>query len=473
MRYDLVIVGMGSGGLVAGEFAASLGLRVAAVERSRVGGDCLWTGCVPSKALLASAKIAHHLRTASRYGMRAVEPEIDLEAVWRRIRAIQEQIAETDDDPARYEAMGIEVVRGEARLAGAKAVAVGERVLETRYILLCTGSRPATPSLPGLEEEGFLTSENVFELESPPRSIVILGGGPIGVELAQALNRLGIGVTLLQKGDRLLPRDELELAELLTGILEDEGVDVRLGTEISRVARAGELKVVESSKGQRFEAAEILVAAGRTPTTDGLGLEEAGVAIGRRGIEVDGRMRTNVSSIYAVGDVAGRYHFTHSAGHEGAIAVRDMFFPGKGKVSDLVPWTTFTDPELAHVGLTAEEARERHGTEKVAVERADLSHSDRARADGTAEGRIVLVTARDKLVGAHILAPAAGEMIHEPALAIREGMKLRDLASLIHVYPTMTTSINLLAAEAAYRHARRFGWLMRLAKVRGGQPKGR
>lgn len=466
MRYDLVIVGMGSGGLVAAEFAASLGLRVAAVERQRVGGDCLWTGCVPSKALLASAKVAHHLRTADRYGLEAVEPEIDLAAVWRRIRAIQEQIAETDDDPARYEAMGVELVRGEARLAGENAVAVGERVLETRRILLCTGSRPRTPDIPGLEEAGFLTSENVFELESPPRSVVILGGGPIGVELAQAMNRLGIRMTLLQKGDRLVPRDEPELAELLAGVLRDEGVDVRLDTEASRVTRERELKIVESTKGERFEAEEILVAAGRTPTTDGLGLEEAGVEVERRGVVVDERMRTTVSSIYAVGDVAGRYLFTHTAGHEAALAVRDMFFPGKGKVSDLVPWTTFTDPELAHIGLTIAEAEEQHGAKKVAVARVDLSHSDRARADGMTEGRIVLVTARDKLVGAHILAPTAGEMIHEPTLAIRREMKLRELASMIHVYPTMTTSINLLAAEAAYRYARRFGWLVRLVKLR-------
>jgi len=467
VRYDLVIVGMGSGGLVAAEFAASLGLRVAAVERHRIGGDCLWTGCVPSKALLASAKVAHHVRTADRYGLRAVEPEIDLEAVWRRIRAIQEQIAETDDDPARYVAMGVELVQGEARLAGENAVAVGERMLETRRILVCTGSRPAVPAIPGLEEAGFLTSETVFELESPPRSIVVLGGGPIGVELAQALNRLGIRVTLLQKGDRLVPRDEPELAELLAGVLEDEGVDVRLGAEASRVTKERGLKIVESTNGERFEAEEILVAAGRTPTTDSLGLEDVGIEVTRCGIAVDERMRTSVSSIYAVGDVAGRYLFTHTAGHEAAMAVRDMFFPGKGKVSALVPWTTFTDPELAHVGMTIEEARAAHGDDDVAVDRVDLSHSDRARADGASAGRIVLVTARDKLVGAHILAPAAGETIHELTLAIRQGMKLRELASMIHVYPTMTTSINLLAAEAAYRYARRFGWLVRLAK-RGG-----
>jgi len=464
MRYDLVIVGMGSGGLVAAEFASSLGLRVAAVERDRVGGDCLWTGCVPSKALLASAKVAHHLRTADRYGMSPVEPNIDLGAVWRRIHAVQAQIAGTDDDPARFEAMGVELVRGEARLVGANAVQVDGRTLEARRILLCTGSHPATPDVPGLEEAGYLTSENVFELERPPSSVVVLGGGPIGVELAQGLNRLGVRVTLLQKGDRLVPRDEPELGEILSRVLSDEGVDLHFGVEATGVTTTDGVKVVESKNGGRFEADGILVAIGRSPAIDGLGLEEIGVEVERRGIVVDDRMRTNVSSIYAVGDVAGRHHFTHTAAHEGAMAVRDMFFPGKSKASELVPWTTFTDPELAHVGMTVAEAQERKGVENVGVERVDLAHSDRARAEGTIEGRIVLVTVREKIVGAHILAPAAGEMIHELALAIDKGLKLRDLASLIHVYPTMTTSVNLLAADAAYRYARRFRWLAKLAR---------
>ncbi|MBA3561990.1 MAG: FAD-dependent oxidoreductase, partial [Actinobacteria bacterium] len=254
MRYDLVIVGMGSGGIVAAEFAASLGVRVAVVERSRVGGDCLWTGCVPSKALLASAKVAQHMRTADRYGLTAVEPEVDLAAVWRRIRAIQQQIATTDDDPARYQAMGIELVFGSARLAGPNAVVVGERVLETRRVLLCTGSRPAVPPVPGLEQAGFLTSENFFELENPPRSVVIMGGGPIGVEMAQAMNRLGIRVALLQRGDRLVPRDEPELAELLAGVLRREGVDIHFGTVASRVTVEGGRKVVQGADGERFEA---------------------------------------------------------------------------------------------------------------------------------------------------------------------------------------------------------------------------
>jgi len=466
-RYDLVIVGMGSGGIVAAEFAAALGLRVAAVERDRIGGDCLWTGCVPSKALLAAAKIAQHMRTADRFGIAAVEPEIDLPRVWQRIRAVQDEIASTDDSPEHFESLGVELVRGEARLAGPNAVAVADRLLETRFVLLCTGSRPAVPDLPGLREAGFLTSESIFELEDPPRSVVVVGGGPIAVELAQGLNRLGIRVTLLQRGDRLLPRDEPELTAIVAARLRDEGVDVRLGIGTQSVETEQGVKAVlgtASGRPERWEAEELLVATGRTPLVEGLGLEEAGVEVRTRGIVVDERLRTSVKSVYAAGDVAGRWLFTHSAGREAAAALRDMFFPGRARDIGLVPWCTFTDPELAHAGLTGAEAIERYGEQKVEVSRSDLSHSDRARADGTEEGRIVLVAARGKLVGAHILAPAAGELIHELALAIRQGLKVRDLGELTHVYPTIATSVNIAGAEAAYAYARRFGWLVRREK---------
>jgi len=466
-RYDLVVVGMGSGGIVAAEFAATLGLRVAAVERDRIGGDCLWTGCVPSKALLAAAKVAQHMRTADRFGIAAVEPEIDLSRVWRRIRAVQEEIAATDDSPERFEGLGVEIVRGDARLAGPNAVAVGDRVLETRFVLLCTGSKPALPDLPGLREAGFLTSESVFELEDPPRSVVVVGGGPIAVELAQGLNRLGVRVTLLQRGDRLLPRDEPELTAIVAARLREEGVDVRFGVDTQSVEAAQGHKAVDGTQNgqtERWEAEELLIATGRTPLVDGLGLEEAGVDVGPRGIVVDERLRTSVKSVYAAGDVAGRWLFTHSAGREAAAALRDMFFPGKAKDIGLVPWCTFTDPELAHAGLTAAEAIERHGESKVEISRADLSHSDRARAEGTDEGRIVLVAAGGKIVGAHVLAPAAGELIHELALAIRQGLKVRELGDMTHVYPTIATSVNVVGAEAAYEYAQRFGWLVRREK---------
>ena len=227
--YDLVVVGLGSAGIVAAEFAADLGLRVAAVEASRIGGDCLWTGCVPSKALLASARVAHHMRTANRYGIAPVEPDVDLVAVWQRIRAIQQEIATTDDSPEHFRELGVELIFGRAQLTGLTTVEVGDRQLGTRYILIATGSRPAMPKLDGLADAGFVTSETIFELERPPRSIVVLGGGPIGVELAQGCRRLGISVTLLQRGARLLPRDEPELTSIVEQVLRDEGVDVRLG----------------------------------------------------------------------------------------------------------------------------------------------------------------------------------------------------------------------------------------------------
>jgi pyruvate/2-oxoglutarate dehydrogenase complex dihydrolipoamide dehydrogenase (E3) component len=468
-RYDLVIVGMGSGGMVGAEFAATIGLRVAVVERGRVGGDCLWTGCVPSKALLASAKAAHTMKVADRYGLPSIDPiDIDTSLVWKRLRAVQQEIAGADDDPERYRAMGVEIIAAQARITGPNTVElVGQdRTLEARFILICTGSRPLTPEIDGLKEAGYLTSENVFEIERAPRSIAMIGGGPIAIEMAQAFTRLGIRTTVLQKGPGILPRDEPDLVATLTARLREEGVDLRLNVATERVAVAEGRKIVygaEAGEPAKWEAEELLVAVGRRPNVEGLGLEEVGVKVGRRGIEIDERMRTAVPSIYAAGDVAGRFLFTHSAAYEAVRAIRDAFYPGKGKVTDLVPWCTFTDPELAHAGLTVAEAEKKHGDD-VEVWRMELAHSDRARADASTEGAIVVVTVKGKVVGAHILAPSAGEMIHELALAVNEGMKLAQLASLIHVYPTLSTSIGQLAGEAAFEGAKRLRWLVRKEK---------
>jgi pyruvate/2-oxoglutarate dehydrogenase complex dihydrolipoamide dehydrogenase (E3) component len=462
--YDLVIVGMGSGGMVAAEFTATLDLRFAAVERGRFGGDCLWTGCVPSKALIASAKVAHHMRTADRYGITAVEPDVDTARVWRRIHAVQDEIAATDDNPARFTDLGLELVAGDARVTGPHTVEAGGRLLDTRYILLCTGSRPATPPVEGLAEAGFITSESLFELERAPESLVVIGGGPISIEMAQAFRRLGVPVTVLQRGPAILPRDEPELVAVLTRVLREEGVEVVVDVEVQRITVENGRKVVHGSVSgtpARWEAAEILVGAGRRPNVEGLGLEEVGVAVGPRGITVDERMRTTVPSIYAAGDLAGRYLFTHAAGYEAVRAVRDMFFPGRGTARALIPWCTFTDPELAHAGMTVAEARAAHGEDGVEVFRHDLTHSDRARADGATEGAIMIVTARGRMVGAHILAPAAGEMIAELALAITRRLKLSEVASSIHVYPTLSIGISQLAAEAAFESAQRFHWLVR------------
>ncbi|MDX6676936.1 MAG: hypothetical protein QOE31_988 [Solirubrobacteraceae bacterium] len=461
MRYDLIIVGMGSAGMVAAEFAPRLGIKVACVERGRVGGDCLWTGCVPSKALLASAKAAHTIRHADRYGLTAVAPQIDTARVWDRIHAIQRELAATDDDPERFRALGVDVLHGAARLTSPTTVRVGDDEHEARYMLLATGSRPATPPIAGLAEAGHLTSERIFELERAPASLIMIGAGPISIELAQALVRLGVPVTVLQRGPGVLERDEPQLAQRLLATLRAEGVKLELGVSIDRVTVGDDGAKTVHAGERSWTAAEIFVGAGRAPNVEGLGLEEVGVRVGRRGIEVDERLRTSVRTIYAAGDVAGRHLFTHSAGYEAARAVRNMFLPGRSGGSYLVPWCTFTDPELAHAGLTEAQARSEHGSDDVRVWSQDLSHSDRARADSVAGGEIRIVTAKGRIVGAHALAPSAGELIGELALAIERKLKISDLASVVHVYPTIAVAIQQIAGEAAYASAQRYSWLVR------------
>jgi pyruvate/2-oxoglutarate dehydrogenase complex dihydrolipoamide dehydrogenase (E3) component len=295
----------------------------------------------------------------------------------------------------------------------------------------------------------------------------MIGGGPIATELAQSMVRLGVPTTVLEMAHRLVPRDEPELADRLGQILRREGVDLHLSTSATAVRRGGEGVVVETDDGE-FSAAGLLVATGRTANVQSLGLGELGVPIGPGGIEVDGRNRTLVPSIYVVGDAAeGRADFTHVAAHDAVVAVRDMFFPGRGAPALLTPWCTFTDPELAHAGLTAAEARERHGRSAVTVHRHELAENDRARADGTTDGMILVVTARDKIVGAHALAPAAGELIHELALAIQFGAKLNELSDLVHIYPTLATGIGRIAADRSFETAEKFRSLAKLTRWMG------
>ncbi len=462
MRYDLLIIGMGSAGMVAAELAARLGVRVAVAERDRPGGDCLWTGCVPSKALLASARAAHTIRHADAYGLEAVGPVGDTTEAWARLKAIQAQIAATDDDPERFRAAGVDVLLGAAaRLTSPTTVRVGEQHT-TRFVLLATGSRPALPPIDGLAGAAALTSESIFALDGAPRSVVMIGGGPISIELAQALTRLGVRVCVLQRGPRVLPREEPELAERLAARLRAEGVEIVTGVEADRVGTDAATGMKTVHAGERsWSAEEVFVGAGRTPNIEGLGLDDVGVKAGAHGVEVDRCLRTSVKSIYAAGDVAGRHHFTHSAGYEAARAVRNMFFPGATRASYLVPWCTFTDPELAHAGLTESQARAQHGDGAVRVWRHDLAHSDRARTDSAQDGELRIVTVKGRIAGAHVLAPAAGELIGELALAIDRRLKLAQLASVVHVYPTIALAIQQVAAQASYARAERYRWLVR------------
>jgi pyruvate/2-oxoglutarate dehydrogenase complex dihydrolipoamide dehydrogenase (E3) component len=411
---------------------------------------------VPSKALLASAKAARTIAHADAYGLEAVGPIGGTARVWTRMKQIQEQIAAGDDSPERFAAMGVDVLSGPARLTSATTVRVGDSHT-TRFVLIATGSRPALPPIEGLAEAIPLTSESIFALDEAPRSVVMIGGGPICAELAQALARLGVRVTVLQRGPRLLAREEPELAERLQDRLRAERVEVVTGVEADRVSvdRDSGMKTVHAGE-RSWTAVEILVGTGRVANVEDLGLEDAGVRAGARGIEVDASLRTSAKSVYAAGDVTGRHHFTHAAGYEAARAVRNMFLPGRSRGAYLVPWCTFTDPELAHAGLTEAQARARHGDGAVTVWRQDLAHNDRARTDSAEDGELRIVTAKGRIVGAHVLAPAAGELIGELALAIDRGMKLTQLASVVHVYPTIALAIQQVAAQASWAGAQRY-----------------
>ena len=453
-EFDLVIIGAGSAGIVAGEAAPRMGVKTALIERARVGGDCLWTGCVPSKALLASAKAAYTIRHAEKYGLPTTELHFDTAPIWKRLRETQRAIAESDDSPEKFAEAGVELIFGDAALVDEHTVRVGDRALTTRYILICTGSRPAMP-IDGLPEIGFLSSENLFELERPPTSLLIVGAGPTGVEMAQGLSRLGVKIVLLEQLPGILEREEPAVCEILLERLREEGVDVCLDVCCFRATRGDAGKVLYGRIGEEersWSAEDVFLAAGRKPNIESLELDHVGVKTGPRGIIVDEKLRSSVKSIYAAGDCVGRFLFTHSAAAEAVVALRNMFYPGSQRAPTLVPWTIFTDPELAHVGMTSREARERFGERGVRVFEWGFDHSDRARTDSATEGKAVIVTdSKFRVIGGHVLAPSAGEMIGQLTLAIDRGARLtREIVNLLQVYPTFSTSFSQLAAEAIY-----------------------
>lgn len=458
--FDLVVVGLGSAGIAAAEFAAGLELRVAAVERGRAGGHRLWSGDVPISTLAATARAAHVMRTADRLGLPRVDPALDPAVVWRRIRAVQAEIASTDTSVAHWHEIGIEVVPGAAQWAGPSTVVVGDRELEGRYVLWCTGSEPEVPDIAGLHDTPFDTLDSWFGREQPAASTVVLGGGAEAVAVAQALVRLGLGATLVAAEATLLVDEEPSLAAAVHSRLVAEGVRVIVGATVERVehdptaATAEQVRLVLAS-GDVVVGDGLLVAGGREPSTDGLGPE-----LGELAPEVDARGRTAVRTTYAAGSVTGRHHLAHTAAHEGIRAVRDMFLPGRAVADSFAPRSTFTDPELASAGLTSTDAEALHG-DATDVWTLDLDHLDRARAEAAAAASLVVVTVHERVVGAHLLAPRAGEAIHELALAIRHGMKLHDIAALTHVESTIAAGIGRLAVESGIERVQRYRWLLR------------
>lgn len=443
--YDLAIIGAGAGGLTAADFAVQLGARVALIEKNRIGGDCTWTGCVPSKSLLKAAKIAHDVRRAERFGISAGAPIADMERVREYVRGTIQQIYQSQP-PEALRAKGIDVILGTGRFADPNTIAVGERRLHAKKILLTTGARPVIPAIAGLESVPFVTYERIFENDRLPSGLIVIGGGPLGVEMAQAYQRLGAQVTVV--AERLLPKDEPEARKVMEEVLQREGMTFIRGCATA-ARREGEQIVVTTDAGEA-RGDLLLIAGGRAPVVAGLDLEKAGVNYSERGIPVDEQLRTNVKHIYAAGDAAGGYQFSHLAAWQAFLAARNALIPGSSKgLTDLVPWVTFTDPEVAHIGLTEEQARQKFGND-VTVDSMAMSHIDRAASEDDRDGFIKVVAKRNgRIVGASVVGSRAGEMITEFIIAIARRMKISDLAGPIHPYPTYSSAVQQLAARMA------------------------
>jgi pyruvate/2-oxoglutarate dehydrogenase complex dihydrolipoamide dehydrogenase (E3) component len=449
--HDLVVIGCGTAGLVSARTAAGLGARVVVIERERPGGDCLWTGCVPSKSLIASAGLAHRIRTADALGLEPREPNFDFAKVMDHVHGAQHTIEPQDSaDSLRRDGVE-EVIEGSARFDGPGRIAVDGRTLAYRAALIATGSRPVIPRVPGLAEADALTNETVWDLREQPRRLAILGGGPIGCELGQAFARLGSRVSIVQRRGYVLPKEEPEARELIAARLREEGVDMRLEQKPLRV-EDGTLVVDAGGEEDRVDFDRIMVAAGRRPETDGLGLDTVGVETDDRGgIVVDERLKTTGRNIYAAGDAVSALPFTHVAAYHGRTVVANALFRTRARVSyDAVPWTTFTDPEVGRVGMTEAQARERFGDEVVTV-RHDYEELDRAITASEAYGFAKLVGGpKGRLVGGTVAAAHGGESIAELAAWIHAGRKIDDVSQTVHAYPTFTEG----QARAADDHLR-------------------
>jgi len=455
-RYHLVVLGAGTAGLVTAAGAAGLGAKVALVERSLMGGDCLNVGCVPSKGVIRAARGWHEARTAAeRFGAPAAEGDGEFAEALERMRRIRADIS-SHDSARRFAGLGVDVFLGDARFLGPDAVAVGDARLEFRRAVIATGARAAAPPIPGLEDAGYLTNETVFDLRERPRRLAVVGAGPIGCELAQAFRRLGCEVTVLEMADQVLVREDPDAAKIVQEALLADGVTLELGVAVKRVERTGGAtgdgeRRVHFERGRKagsVAADQVLVSVGRKPNVEGLDLERAQVRHGPQGVEVDDRLRTSNPRVYAAGDVSSKYKFTHVADAEARLVIQNALFLGRKKASDLVvPWVTYTSPEVAHVGLYEKDAREQ-GIEVDTIT-VDLHAVDRARLDGEGAGflRVHLEKGKDRILGATLVSEHAGETISELGLAITAGVGMEEIAATIHPYPTQAEVVKRAADQ--------------------------
>ena len=466
-RFDrnLVVIGAGSGGLVTAYIAAAVKAKVTLVEGHRLGGDCLNYGCVPSKALIRSAKLMHEIRRkADSLGLRDASATVDFAAVMARIHGVVRTIA-PHDSVERYTALGVDVVLGHARITSPWSVLLtlpdgSTRTLTTRSIVIATGARPFVPPLPGLAEAGVLTSDTVWGLRELPKRLVVMGGGPIGCELAQCFARLGSAVTQVEMAPRVMLREDIEVSELVAAALREDGVELLTGHQALRcdVVDGTKRLIVKAGETEKaIEFDQLLCAVGRSPRTTGFGLEELGIPItAKKTVETDAYLQTLLPNIYAVGDVAGPYQLTHTAAHQAwYAAVNALFGRFKRFKADysVIPWATFTDPEVARVGLSEAEAKEK-GIE-VEVTRYGIDDLDRAIADGSAHGfvKVLTVPGKDRILGATIVGAHAGDLLAEFVLAMKHGLGLNKILSTIHIYPTLAEANKFAAGEWKRAHA--------------------
>ena len=454
---NLVVIGAGSAGLVAAYIAAAVRARVTLIEKHRMGGDCLNTGCVPSKALIKSARVLAQMRRAGDFGLKGVDPQFEFSEVMERVQRVV-QAVEPHDSAERYSGLGVEVVHGDARITSPWTVEIdGRRTLTTRAIVIAAGARPIVPAIPGIERIRVLTSDNVWELRERPARLVVLGGGPIGCELAQAFARLGSRVVQVEMLERLLPREDPEVSEMVRARFAAEGVEVRTGHRALRIDAGRTLICQKGSQEVAIEFDQLLCALGRVPNTAGYGLEELGIPVTRaRTVETNEYLQTLYPNIYACGDVAGPYQFTHTASHQAwYAAVNALFGPFRRFRADysVIPWATFTDPEVARVGLSETEARERGVPCESTV--YGLDDLDRAIADGTAHGMVKVLTApgTDRILGATIVGEHAGDLIIEFITAMRHGIGLNKILGTIHIYPTLAEANKYAAGAWKKAHA--------------------
>lgn len=448
--FDVVVVGGGTAGLVTASGCVRLGRKVALIEREALGGDCLWTGCVPTKALVSSAKLAHQMRHASAWGLEPVTPNVTPKSVMDAMREARRLISR-HDDPEKFRKLGIDVIEGDAKLLGGGEVDVAGRRLLAKDIVIATGARTSVPPIEELRESGFLDHASFLNQDAFPASLLILGGGYIGIEFAQIFARFGAKVTVVEMLDEIINKEDHDVIARVRDILAAEEIAVHTGWAVKSVRRDGAQKVarIENKGGESREIRvdEIFVASGRRGNTDNLGLEEAGVKVERSWVVTDKYLQTTAPRIWACGDVHGGMQFTHSAAHEAVKLVRNLLFPGKTAVTyDDVPWALFTDPEVGHIGMTEGQAREKFGDD-VRTYKVEMADVDRAVVDRTPAGLIKIVCdATGKILGAHALCANASTVIEEIVLARRKGMKVGELATRISSYPSLADGVQKAAS---------------------------